>query len=263
MSIMMAMMLAGASTPLAPSGKWIVEFADNRCLMQRDFGTGSRMVTLGLRPLPLSTRAEAILVTRNRLGRDAVDGKVVLRLPTAPEPIFAAYTSVLDTSTHRRLATFDLPREALAALAVSKTVSVRIDEWEAGTLAVSGIGNAMKVLAACEEDLVLSWGIAKAARAAIATPAEDITVGPLLADRDYPPSAFTDGRYGVTSLLWTIGTDGRAHDCRVVRSARHPELDKSACDAITRRARYKPALDVAGRPIESWESRTIRWVLHR
>jgi protein TonB len=76
---------------------------------------------------------------------------------------------------------------------------------------------------------------------------------------DYPSRALREEREGVTSVAWDITTDGRVSNCRVTGSSGSPDLDQAACANITRRGRYKPALDEAGNPIASTDSRRVRW----
>lgn len=76
---------------------------------------------------------------------------------------------------------------------------------------------------------------------------------------DYPSRALREEREGVTAVAWDITTDGRVANCRVTSSSGSPDLDQAACTNITRRGRYKPALDESGNPIASTDSRRVRW----
>lgn len=76
---------------------------------------------------------------------------------------------------------------------------------------------------------------------------------------DYPSRALREEREGVTAVAWDITTDGRVANCRVTSSSGSPDLDQAACTNISRRGRYKPALDEAGNPIASTDSRRVRW----
>lgn len=76
---------------------------------------------------------------------------------------------------------------------------------------------------------------------------------------DYPSRALREEREGVTAVSWDITTDGRVANCRVTSSSGSPDLDQAACTNITRRGRYKPALDESGNPIASTDSRRVRW----
>jgi periplasmic protein TonB len=76
---------------------------------------------------------------------------------------------------------------------------------------------------------------------------------------DYPPRALREGAEGTTRISWDINTQGRVENCRVVSSSGNSELDEAACRAMTRRGRFSPALDQAGKPIKSTQSRNVRW----
>lgn len=78
---------------------------------------------------------------------------------------------------------------------------------------------------------------------------------------DYPPAAIRARAEGVSSIAWTIDVDGRVIDCKVVRSSENADLDAAACAALTRRARYSPALDEAGNPVRSSGQRDVGWKL--
>lgn len=48
----------------------------------------------------------------------------------------------------------------------------------------------------------------------------------------------------------TISPTGRVTACTIVQSSGHADLDKLACDTVTRRARFTPARDKDGKPTE-------------
>ncbi|MDB5684181.1 MAG: TonB family protein [Sphingomonas bacterium] len=85
--------------------------------------------------------------------------------------------------------------------------------------------------------------------------------GSWVTNDDYPSRALREEREGTTAVAWDITTDGRVTNCRVTSSSGSPDLDEAACANITRRARYKPAVDNAGNPIASTGSRRVRWVM--
>lgn len=78
---------------------------------------------------------------------------------------------------------------------------------------------------------------------------------------DYPPSSIRGGEEGTSAISWTINTQGRAENCRVTQSSGSDALDQAACRAITRRARYSPALNADGQPIATTKSRRVTWRL--
>jgi protein TonB len=90
-----------------------------------------------------------------------------------------------------------------------------------------------------------------------ARPAERIAGA--LANRDYPRSALRSRAQGNVAVRYTVNADGRAEDCRVMRSSGHIELDETTCRLIERRFRYRPALDRSGRPTTATEYKSYDW----
>jgi protein TonB len=82
-----------------------------------------------------------------------------------------------------------------------------------------------------------------------------------LANRDYPHAALRTRAEGSVAVRFTIRSDGRVEDCRILRSSGHPELDETTCRLIEKRFRYRPALDRSGRPIAASEAKTFDWYL--
>ncbi len=80
--------------------------------------------------------------------------------------------------------------------------------------------------------------------------------------RDYPRE-LRDSRVPaeVIRLEYSIGTDGRVRNCRVVQSSGTPLLDMHTCRLYEDRYRYEPALDDAGRPVTVTVRATRSWFI--
>lgn len=78
---------------------------------------------------------------------------------------------------------------------------------------------------------------------------------------DYPSRALREERTGTTGFRVTVGTDGRVADCQITSSSGHPDLDQATCANVTRRARFKPAVDSSGNPVQDTYSNRVRWVI--
>ncbi len=79
-------------------------------------------------------------------------------------------------------------------------------------------------------------------------------------DADYPQRALREERAGTTGFRVTVGADGRVVDCTVTSSSGSPDLDDATCKNVTRRARFKPAME-NGVAVQSTYSNRIRWVI--
>lgn len=87
-----------------------------------------------------------------------------------------------------------------------------------------------------------------------ATPARQIAGR--IVDSDYPRAARRARDEGRVRVHFTVATNGRATDCRVVMSSGHPELDTTTCRLIEGRYRFEPARDARGQPVpetKGWE----------
>jgi len=78
---------------------------------------------------------------------------------------------------------------------------------------------------------------------------------------DYPSRALREERTGTTGFRVTVGTDGRVVDCSITSSSGHADLDEAACANVTRRARFKPATDSSGNPVQGTYANRVRWVI--
>jgi protein TonB len=83
----------------------------------------------------------------------------------------------------------------------------------------------------------------------------------LFDDGDYPADAIRNEQQGTTAVSLTIGTDGRVSGCSVSASSGSSSLDSATCRVIRSRARFTPAKDQNGNPIQGTFSQRIRWVL--
>lgn len=256
----LAAALAGSAAPLAPSGQWIVSYEPNTCILQRDFGTGADKVTFAIRPFPVPTLHEIALVGADLGGSMARRGTARLTIHPSEESIKVASTVHRLVKRKQQVSVFDVEDKLVAALGTSRSIEVQAG-GKSVTIAPTGTAKALKALDACQEDLRKSWGISRETMALATTPAKADNPETWIVNDDYPADAVRSRAEGTTAMLWTIGVDGRVHDCRILRSSGHQILDDAACKALTKRGRYTPALDKDGKPVESWSSRLVRWIL--
>jgi protein TonB len=77
---------------------------------------------------------------------------------------------------------------------------------------------------------------------------------------DYPSRALREGRTGTTGFRVTVGTDGRVTSCSITSSSGSDDLDATTCQMVTRRARFKPAME-DGSPVQGAFSSRVKWVI--
>lgn len=83
--------------------------------------------------------------------------------------------------------------------------------------------------------------------------------GDINAARDYPRAGAEARRDDYVVVYVTVGTDGRARGCRVVRASRDPAADALTCRFAEERFRFRPATDSAGNPVAATYGWKQRW----
>jgi protein TonB len=80
---------------------------------------------------------------------------------------------------------------------------------------------------------------------------------------DYPARALLAGHEGTAYFTVTVTKDGKPKDCVISKSSGWSELDKQTCKVVLRRARFAPATDDNGAPVEAPYSSRINWRIPR
>jgi TonB family protein len=80
---------------------------------------------------------------------------------------------------------------------------------------------------------------------------------------DYPVRALSQAREGTTSFRLEVSTSGKVTNCSVTISSGHKDLDDATCKALSRRARFEPAVDYQGKRVASMWSNRVRWQIPR
>lgn len=78
---------------------------------------------------------------------------------------------------------------------------------------------------------------------------------------NYPSKAIREGRSGRVAYTATIGANGKVTACNVTETSGHTDLDEAACAGVIRYARFNPALNDEGQPIEDVWTGAINYSL--
>ena len=77
---------------------------------------------------------------------------------------------------------------------------------------------------------------------------------------DYPADAIQNGWGGTVVADLRIDAKGQPRRCAIVRSSGHESLDHATCNIMLIRARFTPAHDSNGRPVEdTFRTPPITW----
>ena len=82
--------------------------------------------------------------------------------------------------------------------------------------------------------------------------------GDILA-RDYPAASRAQRLGHAVLITFTVGTDGRVHDCQIREPSPDPEADVITCRLAEQRFRFRPAMDATGNPVTSIYGWRQKW----
>lgn len=83
----------------------------------------------------------------------------------------------------------------------------------------------------------------------------------LFSTDDYPREAIRNGEEGTVAVTLTVDAEGKVADCVVDVSSGSPSLDVATCRILWTRAKFTPARDAKGQPVQDTFHQRIRWEL--
>lgn len=254
-----ALQSAPASLPvLRPSGPWKVEYADQMCVLQRQFGSGAQQITFGMKPAPLGDQVRLVALLAPT-GDKTIRGTASVRIDDGPEVREAFAASEVKARNVRALV-IDVKREQILPIENAKQLRIRAGAIE--FVVAPYAAAAMKALGACEKDLLVSWGMDARVLDNIATFAS-IPDGfsSIYSDDDYPHSAIRNEEQGTVGMRYDVDATGKPSNCKVVESSGSDALDQTSCRVLLRRGKFVPARTRDGQPVASVSYSRISWLI--
>lgn len=260
-SVMLLNVAAAEPKMLAPTGKWMVEFADHDCILSRHYGTGPKdALILSFKKLPMETGIE-VYVFKSGKKHEMRAGKAKLAFG-AGQPAETRYGAYL-AGTGLRTINLVVEDESYRAAIRSGVVHVSVPREVAASFAVPGIGPALQLLDQCALNLGELWGIPKEQQQRMSTAAKlTMPWHTLFVSSDYPAIALKEDASGRSIVRYAIDESGRPSDCVVLKSSGNSSLDSRACSVLMKRARFEPARDREGKPMRSLAVTGINWLLY-
>jgi TonB family protein len=256
---LMLLAMAGAA-PLLPIGPWVANFDADACHLTRKFGPQGD-VAVSFWPYPLGDALEITVITPEGHGQQASMQTASLEVQPAGAKLTADYSGFRAPKAGKFVRSFLTKRILLDALDDSQALIFTFGGDRIEVLP-KGVTKGLHVLKDCQAGLLKDWGVDLKQLATVVTPAKrNEGHQHWISTYDYPEIAVQSRLGGIVKIIWSVQPDGRATDCKVVSSSKIPMLDKAACDAITRRARYQPALNATGQPTMTYDMRRVIWIV--
>ena len=247
MPIAIALLAAAAATTLlAPSGKWVIDYREDMCVASRNFGTASDSVTLAIKPGTVVDSSAATLLFVVPAGDDTGlhRGTMTITLQPSGKSVTTNYASWVSAGTKWRNYYVEVDAKFGEAMTPETGLLVSVADRKIA-LATGRLETAQSALHTCNLDLFKSWGVDSAAKPQpVGSPAN------WFSDDDYP-----DGRDGTEKsrgsgpmasptgrvvIVLTANPNGKPAACRVVSASKAAVLNQVTCGAAMRRARFVP-----------------------
>lgn len=279
---------------LAPSAPWNIDFADNKCVLSRLFGSTKDPHLVAIEQAAPQANFGMTLAGRgtkrfapgrwNYIGilgdvpmlhlRGVQRGKVD---HIGPAIIFSTVQinplPVEDDELNEE-AKEEAPKDNTAETErQSITAGINLDQAQKIDriilkLGTSGLsfetGNmkaAMQALNVCTNDLLQKWGL-DAEKHKIYTPPQWINLDEVVAlmQDTYPRAAIYRGEQAIFRMRLIVESDGSVSDCLLEETTVTDRLKSKACE-VMQIARFNPALDSAGQPMRSFHAQPISYIM--
>jgi len=149
------------------------------------------------------------------------------------------------------------PEQERAVRTLTVTLGSKVWRLELGPM-----DGPMRALRTCNDDLIKYWGYDPVQQASLGRRPEPVTVpGTWLDSADYPQTALVRGASGVVQFRLDVQADGSVGGCHVQARTNPDEFADRSCRLLTKRARFRPALDHAGIPVRSYFVSRIYWMM--
>lgn len=273
---------------LAPTSKWHVDYAEERCRLAREFGDGTTKATVFFDKYGPG-ESFRMVVAGDPVKTDVQQADIALRFGPVEETqrlfflngnlgdsnalvfggdIRIAAPSASETAAINAKRRGD-PWIDLAPIAPERYSAVRYMElgrplrrpvqFETGSLK-----SAFAALDKCVDDLVTRWGVDIEKHKTLtrkATPVDN--PGKWMVSSDYPTEMLMAGQPAFVDFRLSVGADGKPTACHIQATTRPKAFDDAVCQSLMRRASFLPALDAGGQPIGSWWRSRVRFQLPR
>lgn len=128
-------------------------------------------------------------------------------------------------------------------------------------LETGSLGAPLAAMRICTADLIKTWGYDPAVEDALTrNPMPLNSPATWLHSYDFPNQALLQGHNGLVRFRLDVDATGQPTGCRVLYRTNPDEFADLSCQLLIKRARFRAALDAAGKPVKSFYINNIRWV---
>jgi hypothetical protein len=256
-----------------PNSKWVLDYAPERCVLARAFGTGDQSVTLQiisygdwngfhtvltgpLVPHPMQPGGSVrVNFPGDKQERDPVyalegsfgtESAAAFDLYFGPNKPSTKGLRLMDHERWQLALEDDQPKPDFDRQV--DTIGFELDHGFKVTLHVESMAAPLAALRKCVDDLYRSWGIDPEVQKNLSRPPRPLSTTVSKVQNHFPASEL-DGANGYVRVRLLVDASGQAKSCVVQAGGVDEAYQKAACDNLT--GRFEPALDKNGQPVSS------------
>lgn len=263
-------------TTLQRQGGWIANYDDDSCQLVAKFGSGDEAVIARFTRYQPGDRFDLTLYGE-RLKR--AGARVPIKVAFAPGQPEREVEAVVGDSNKKPLLLMNSMRldgwtppkgdwEAIPPpIGPEQEVSVTgftfwLNRSTGYTLALGPMGKPMQAMRTCMDNLLQHWGYDPAVIAAQSKAPKPIgSPGNWLTTVDYPSASLMRGHNGIVQFRLDLDEAGKILGCHILARTNPDEFADVSCRALTRRAKFEPALDATGKAMKSFYISKIRFII--
>lgn len=268
---------------LEPQSPWSMDFGDTRCRLARlfgeeddkhivifdQFGPGNAfLLTLAGSSYSQFKGREDVWTHFNSEQQPFKNEAYMGDLGSYGEALVFSSSSLTERQTDAEEEPSAAPEQpdspALEQLDVETAKAARFVHVRQGDrevrLRTGPMGDAFTLLNQCTQGLIESWGLDADAHLTMQRLPEWLNEKQIAKKiaRRYPERALMNGESGVVNLRVKVSETGSVTECVVENVTETRILQSPACETM-RRARFEPALDAEGKPMESFYQTRITY----
>lgn len=260
---------------LARAGKWVLDYDAEACRLGGSFGTGKDEVVLRITRFQPGDIFDMDLIGQ-RLDISSGETRVSVDFGPANNP--RVYTPMIAKAKGVPMLIglggdlLDLPYPTPAEpehppITPRQEAAVTyVDIHQAARapfrLELGAMDAPMRAMRACTDDLVRSWGLDPHVQETLKRRAEpEGSPGKWVNSNDYPKALLKNGNHGLIHFRLAIDEAGAVSSCHIQSKTKPEGFAELTCHLITKRAKFKPALDATGHPAKSFYINRVKWFI--
>jgi len=272
---------------LEPTSKWVLNYADERCSLLRNFGNGDDAVllqidsygswntfrvTLSGTAVPRSnhpagtgsfrfssdvSEREAALLQGTLGEKGVAAASLSMHFSPGPEIKQEEFDKLGTEEKARMEVALDRPRPEFDDAV--ETISVTFPRGRSVELHVQGMAEPLKAMRTCVDDLYRSWGIEPSAQKSLSAAAVPLPKTVKHVQSDYPPQKLREGQSAYVPVRMTVSEDGKASSCVVQSSAVDEDFKHAVCANL--QGDFAPARNASGAAIQSLYNTSVVYLI--